>query len=99
MSTMMIAILLFALVASPAFLLARYHQQLRRKITARLLKGFSQLGSAHDINFSSQDRLGNCIIGLDGIHCRLLVMEHDDAGKIKQSRVIDLAEVSACRCR
>ena len=39
-----------------------------------MLHQFSLLGSEHNFSFSSQEILSNCVIGLDGINRKLLVM-------------------------
>src|SRR5688500_14497005 len=76
-------------------LLARYHR-LRRNKRKGLLRRLSRLGSQHALRFSSQERLKQCLIGLDGIGRRLLVLRHDAVGNMLHWQVIDLQDVSRC---
>ena len=99
MSVITIAILLFALIAAPLFWLLRLYQKRKRQKATRLFLGLSRMGTVYNMRFSSIDQLENCTIGLDGIHCRLLVLTYSGGGKIKHSRVIDLAEITSCKCR
>jgi len=59
-----------------------------------LLKHFSQLGTENNLNFSSQEVLNNCILGLDGINRKILVVSRED--DFYSSFMIDLNEVKTC---
>jgi hypothetical protein len=76
-------------------LLARY-EQLRRKRRKGLLRRLSRLGSQHALRFSSQERLKQYLIGLDGIGRRLLVLRHNAMGNILHWQVVDLQDVTRC---
>ncbi|WP_149697773.1 hypothetical protein [Chitinophaga sp. CF418] len=61
----------------------------------RLLDYFSRLGSKYNLSFSSQEVLMNCIIGLDGVQRKLLVLNGINSGALTE-HVIDLNQVSNC---
>jgi hypothetical protein len=65
-----------------------------RKKTERLLLAFSHLGTDNDLSFTSQELLGNRVIGLDGLKRKLLFIEDNDAKY--RSLVIDLDAVRTC---
>lgn len=60
----------------------------------KLLNYFSQMGIEHNLNFSCQDFLFDCIIGLDGIHRKILIVTNDDG--YYSSSIIDLDQVKNC---
>ena len=61
----------------------------------QLLHHFSQTGSQHNLSFSGQEILKDVVIGLDGVHRKLLVMERLP-GDAFNSFVIDLNEAKSC---
>lgn len=61
----------------------------------RLLDYFSRLGSKYNLSFSSQEVLRNCIIGLDGVQRKLLVLNGINKGVLTE-HVIDLNQVANC---
>ncbi|MCF6405499.1 hypothetical protein L3C95_21525 [Chitinophaga filiformis] len=61
----------------------------------RLLDYFSRLGSKYNLTFSSQEVLRNCIIGLDGVQRKLLVLNGINKGTLTDY-VIDLNKVTNC---
>jgi hypothetical protein len=96
MSTIWVVLTLGTLLLTGCVaLLARYHQ-LRRKRRKGLLRRLSRLGSQHALRFSSQERLKQYLLGLDGIGRRLLVLRHDDMGNMLHWQVIDLQDVNRC---
>jgi len=89
----------FILLSAAAFLCyglltAIRNRQKRRKMK-RLLDYFSRLGSKYELTFSSQEVLRNCIIGLDGVQRKLLVLNGTNSGSLTEY-VIDLNQVSNC---
>jgi len=89
----------FILLSAAAFLCyglltAIRNRQKRRKMK-RLLDYFSRLGTKYDLTFSSQEVLRNCIIGLDGVQRKLLVLNGTSSGTLTEY-VIDLNQVSNC---
>jgi uncharacterized pyridoxamine 5'-phosphate oxidase family protein len=61
----------------------------------RLLDYFSRLGSKYNLTFSSQEVLRNCIVGLDGIQRKVLVLSGTNNGPLSE-QIIDLNLVSQC---
>jgi len=99
MSIIWFVLLLGTLLLTGCVVLLSKYQQLRRKRRKKLMRRLSRLGSEHALRFSSQERLKDYLIGLDGIGRRLLVLRHDDRGDILHWQVIDLHEVSRCQVR
>lgn len=89
----------FILLSAATFLcygllIAIRNRQKRRKMK-RLLDYFSRLGTKYELTFSSQEVLRNCIIGLDGVQRKLLVLNGTSRGTLTEY-VIDLNQVSNC---
>lgn len=94
MSTIIVAIILVGSVAAICFLLISIHNKQKRSAMNRLLKHFSQLGTGNDLNFSSQEVLNNCILGVDGIHRKVLVVTREDG--FFSSFIVDLNRIKTC---
>jgi hypothetical protein len=94
MSTLVIAAAIVVSVAGIFLVLISIHNKHNREAMNKLLKHFSQLGIENDLSFSSQERFKNCILGLDGIHRKVLVVTREDAGF--GSFIINLREVRNC---
>lgn len=60
----------------------------------KLLNYFRQIGVKHQLNFSSQEILLNCILGLDGIHRKVLIVAQEQ--DYYTSSIIDLDQVKNC---
>ena len=71
------------------------HRRSAHKRTVALFHQLSCLGSQHDLSFTSQQRLRSCIIGLDGLNQRFLVMTHKN-GNAGHLQVVSLADVKTC---
>jgi hypothetical protein len=69
------------------------HQKQKRM--RQVLQQFSLLGSEHNLSFSSQEVLANCVIGLDGINRKLLVMIRVRMHRCHKA-IIHLNEVKKC---
>jgi hypothetical protein len=67
----------------------------KQKEMKRLLDYFSRLGSKYNLTFSSQEVLRSCVIGLDGVQRKLLILSGINNGPLSEY-VIDLNEVSNC---
>jgi hypothetical protein len=94
MSTILVAVILVGSVAAICLLLIRIHNKHKREAMNNLLKHFSQLGTENNLNFSSQEVLNNCILGLDGINRKILVATKEDG--FYSSFIIDLNDVKSC---
>jgi hypothetical protein len=94
MSTYIVAAIVIGSVVSICLLLISIHNKHNREAMNQLLKYFSQLGTENDLNFSSQEILKNCILGLDGVQRKILVVQREDG--FFGSFIIDLREVKNC---
>ena len=94
MSTILVAVIVVGSVVIICFLLISIHNKHKREAMNNLLKHFSQLGTENNLNFSSQEVLHNCILGLDGINRKILVVAKKDG--FYSSFMIDLNEVKSC---
>lgn len=94
MSTIIVAAILVGSVVAICLLLISNHNKHKREAMNNLLKHFSQLGSENNLNFSSQEVLNNCILGLDGVNRKILVVAKEDG--FYSSFIINLNEVKNC---
>jgi hypothetical protein len=95
---MSLLIIVFALIVSSFSLglfLLRHRQKREKEKTARLLKRFSRLGSAYGLSFTSQEVLHGCVIGLDGLGRKLLLLKDGKRGRFI-SQVVWLDKVQRC---
>lgn len=76
-------------------LLVSIDKKEKRKRMNKLLNGLSESGTRHSLTFSSQEILRDCIIGLDGVHGKLCVLNYNDKEENK-TVLIDLSEVKHC---
>ena len=86
----------FMLLAISAIILTltytrRNHKRAREE---KLLLHFSQLGTQHDLSFTSQEMLYNSVIGLDGLKRKLLFLQETNG--IYHWQVVDLNTVNHC---
>jgi hypothetical protein len=95
MSTLIVAAILVGIVTGLCLLFITIDKRAKRKRMHRHLHRFSELGSKYQLTFSSQEILKKCVIGLDGIHRKILVLQERD-GTNYDTSVIDLAEVKGC---
>jgi hypothetical protein len=94
MSTFIVAVILIGSVVAICLLLISIHNKHKRKAMNQLLKHFSQLGTENNLSFSSQEVLKNCILGLDGVRRKALVVTRED--DFFGSFIIDLEQVKNC---
>jgi hypothetical protein len=94
MSALIIAFILIGSLMVISFILISIHNKHKRKDMNELLKYFSQAGIENKLSFSSQEVLSNCVLGLDGIHRKILVVTKGESGF--KSLVIDMNEVKNC---
>lgn len=94
MSTLIVAAILIGSVAVVCFLLISIHNKHKREAMNNLLKHFSRLGAENGLNFSSQELLKNSILGLDGVHRKILVVTKEE--NLTGSFIIDLNQVKNC---
>ena len=95
MSTIIVAAVLILVIISICLILISLNNKDRQKTTTELLTHFRTLGTENNLSFSSQEILENCIIGLDGIQRKLLILKKIDKDKY-DSILLDLNEVKKC---
>jgi len=95
MSTIIVAAILISVITGICLILVSINNKHRRKTASELLNHFSKLGTENKLSFSSQEILENCIIGLDGIQRKLLILKKIDQDEY-DSILLDLNEVKKC---
>lgn len=95
MSTIIIAAMLISVIISICFILVSINHKHRQRTASELLRHFSKLGIENNLSFSSQEILENCIIGLDGIQRKLLVLKKIDTDS-HDPLLLNLNEVKSC---
>lgn len=66
-----------------------------RKKKVKLLRHLSNEGAANNLVFCSQEIFKNRVIGIDGIHRKIMLIEKND--RDYQSSIISLDDVNECR--
>ena len=95
MSTVIVAVILISVIVCISLFLVSLNNRHTQKTTTALLALFSRLGTENNLSFSSQEILENCIIGLDGIKRKLLILNKIDNDKY-ESILLALDEVKGC---
>lgn len=95
MADITIAGILAGIIIAICLLLVSIDQKRKRKRMNQLFHHFSELGSKYNLNFSSQAILSHCIIALDGVHRKFLIL-HRFHNNILDHELIDLDEVRTC---
>jgi hypothetical protein len=94
MSTLLVAAILVGSVVAICIFLISIHNKHKREAMNRLLNQFSQAGTENNLSFSSQEVLNNCVLGLDGVNRKMLVLtkQEDDYTAL----IIDLNDLKNC---
>ena len=95
MSTIIVAAILISVITGICLILVSINNKHRQKKASELLNHFSKLGTENKLSFSSQEILENCIIGLDGIRRKLLILKKIDTDDYDPI-FLDLNEVKKC---
>ena len=95
MSTIIVTAILISVITGICLILVSINNKHRQKTASELLNHFSKLGTENNLSFSSQEILENCIIGLDGIQRKLLILKKIDKDEY-DSILLDLNEVKKC---
>lgn len=95
MSTIIVAAIIISTVTCICLVLVSINNKHRQKTASELLNRFSKLGTENNLSFSSHEILENCIIGLDGIQRKLLILKKIDKDEY-DSILLDLNEVKNC---
>ena len=94
MSNIIVAVIIVASVILVCLLLAGVHNKQKRKAMNELLNYFRQAGTENNFSFSSEEVLHNSVLGLDGVHRKLLLVIRD--GSLFKSSVIDVNNIQSC---
>ena len=94
MSSVFVAAILVGSLVAICLLLIGIHNKHKREAMNRILKHFSQLGTENNLSFSSHELLSNCILGLDGMNRKILVVTRED--NYYGSFIINLDEIKSC---
>jgi hypothetical protein len=94
MSTLLVAAIIVGSIVAICLLLIGIHNKHKREAMNNILKHFSQLGTENNLSFSSQEILNHCVLGLDGVNRKILVVTRED--NFYGSFIIDLNEVKNC---
>lgn len=94
MSTLLVAIVTVGSTAILCFFLVGIHDKHKRKAMKDLLNNARRLGAENGLNFSSQEILDNCVLGLDGMQRKILVVSKEKSSY--SSSIIDLNLVKSC---
>jgi len=95
MSTIIVAAILISAIIFICLILVSINNKHRKKTSTELLNHFSKLGTENNLSFTSQEILENCIIGLDGIQRKLLILKKIDNNEYDPV-LLDLNEVRTC---
>jgi uncharacterized protein YpmB len=95
MSTIIIAVILILIIISICLILVSINNKHRQKTTTELFTRSGKLGTENNLSFSKQEILENCLIGLDEIQRKLLIVKKIDEDKY-DSLLLDLNEVKSC---
>lgn len=89
------SILILLSVASFFYALLPFVAPSSKKRIESLLRKLSKAGDANHLTFCSQEILSNKVIGIDGIHRKIMILERVKGGY--QSSIISLDEVHDCQ--
>lgn len=81
------------LIAHSILLFVRRQKNIKKKLFLRL----SKEGSANNLVFCSQEMLPNKVMGIDGIHRKIMIVEKID--KKYTSSIISLDEMQSCELK
>lgn len=95
MSTLIIIALVVGTILLVCWLFIAIERKRKRKEQHQLMHQLSEAGSANSLSFSSQEILRRNIIGVDGLHRKLLVVTVMDDGRC-DGVVIHLDQVKNC---
>jgi hypothetical protein len=94
MSSIITALIIISVTVAISWFVVYIGNRYQKKKRDRMLRRFSRLGSEHNMSFTSQEILNDCIIGIDGIHKKMLVITA--TGEEYKWMVIDLLTVRSC---
>jgi len=95
MSTILVAIILISFITVVVLVLIRINNRDRKQVALDLLSKFRDKAVENDLSISSQEVVGNMLIGLDGIQRKLLIIKKLAPDKYA-SQIIHLNAVKSC---
>lgn len=75
--------------------LMRIEEKQKRKVMNRILSRVNTLESKYNLGFSSQEILKHCVLAMDGVRRKILVINSDE-NAAPSFTLIDLNEVKCC---
>lgn len=96
MTTMIVVAIFIAATYLVLLLLVCKNDKNMYNKTTDLLTRFSKLGIENNISISGQEVLTDCVIGLDGINRKLLVVKRGDFNNYYNWYIIDLDGITNC---
>jgi hypothetical protein len=96
MSSIIIAAIIIGIIAFIIIILTAFHNKQKKKKTSAIVAHFNNTGMENNFSFSCQEILKNCIIGLDGLQRKLLILEFNENEKHKHIHIVDLNKVKHC---
>lgn len=96
MSSIITAVIIIGIVALTLFILVSIHNKEKKKKKNALVSYFNHYGMTNNFAFSCQEILKNCIIGVDGLQRKLMILEYGENENHKNVHIIDLNKVKNC---
>lgn len=96
MSTVFVTLIVFAIVTLLADSTSLFIKK-RKNLKENLLRHLSKEGSANNLVFCSQEILHDKVMGIDGIHRKVMILERIDNNY--KSSVISLDEMQSCELK
>lgn len=94
MSALLVAVILAGSAVAICLLLVSIDNKQKHEAMNKILKYFSQLGTENSLSFSSQEILHNCVLGIDGVHRKILVVTREN--NYYGSFIIDINKIKEC---
>ncbi len=94
MSTAIVGIILIIVIVLLVWLLVAVGSNQSKLRKQKILKEFSIIGTANNLSYTAQEILKGRVIGIDGIHRKMVVVEETDHRF--SHFIIDLQEVKDC---
>jgi hypothetical protein len=94
MSHIVVALIIVAAVILICLSLVALHNKQKQKAMNELINFFREAGTQNSLNFSCEEVLHNSVLGLDGVHRKMLVVTRD--GNFFHSFLMDVNDIRNC---
>ena len=94
MSNIIVAAIVVASVVFVCILLVGIHNKQKRIAMNKLLNYFREAGTTNNFSFSSEEVLHNCVLGLDGVRRKMLVVTRE--GSFFHASTIEVDDIRTC---